>query len=112
MQLILALTAVVGLAWLAVLALLGWFQVQVDPLYWGPAPVPLALLVGGLLAGLLVALLARIAARVGARRRRRHVEHLLDEAIDEVAYQHVRRPITTVLDRHDRTRELLAVAAS
>lgn len=59
-----------------------------------------------------MALLARIAARIGARRRRRHVEQLLDEAIEEVAYQHVRRPIVAVLDRHDRTRELLATAAS
>ncbi|WP_238154471.1 YfjP family GTPase [Ornithinimicrobium sufpigmenti] len=112
LQLILAVAAVVGLAWLTVLAVLGWFQIPAEALFWGPVPVPLALLVGGLLAGLLVAVLARIAARVGARRRRRHVEHLLDEAIDEVAYQHVRRPITTVLDRHDRTRELLSVAAS
>lgn len=112
LQLVLALAAVAGLAWLTVLAVLGWFQIPVDPLFWGLVPVPLALLAGGLLAGLLVALLARVAARVGAGRRRRHVEHLLDEAIDEVAYQHVRRPITTVLDRHDRTRELLTVAAS
>ena len=112
LQLILALAAVVGLLWLGALAVLGWFQIPVDPLFWGPVPIPLALLVGGLLAGLLVALLARIAARIGARRRRRQVEELLDEAIDEVAYQHVRRPITAVLDRHDRTRELLTVAAS
>jgi GTPase Era involved in 16S rRNA processing len=112
LQLLLALAAVVGLLWLGTLAVLGWFQIALDPLFWGPVPVPLALLVGGLLAGLLVALLARVAARIGARRRRRHVEHVLDEAIDEVAYQHVRRPVTAVLDRHDRTRELLATAAS
>lgn len=112
LQILLAVTAVVGLAWLAVVAALGWFQIPVDPLFWGPVPVPLALLVGGLVGGLLAAMLARLAARVGARRRRRQVEQLLDDAIDEVAYRHVRRPITTVLDRHDRTRELLVTAAS
>lgn len=112
LQLLLALAAVVGLLWLGVLAVLGWFQVPVEAPSWGPVPVPLALLVGGLVAGLLVALLARVAARVGARRRRRQVEQLLDEAIDEVAHQHVRRPVSAVLDRHDRTRELLAAAAS
>lgn len=112
LQLILALAAVVGLVWLVVLAVLGWLQIMLDPLFWGPVPVPLALLVGGLLAGLLVAALARVAARVGARRRRRHVEAVMDEAIDEVAYQHVHRPVAAVLDRHDRTRELLTTAAA
>ena len=111
-QLVLALTAVVGLLWLAAVAVLGWFQIPIDPLFWGPVPVPLALLVGGLLAGLLLAVLARMIARVAARRRRRQVEEELDAAIDEVAYQHVRRPVATVLDRHDKTRELLATAAS
>lgn len=112
LQILLAVTAAVGLLWLGVLAVLGWLQIALEPPFWGPVPVPLVLLVGGLLAGLLVALLARVAGRVGARRRRAQVEERMDRAIDEVAHQHVRRPVTAVLDRHERTRELLERARS
>ena len=103
---------VAGLLWLALVAVLGWFALPVDVPFWGPVPIPLALLVGGLVAGLLLALLAAVIARVGARRRRRHVEELLDDAIDEVSYQHVRRPLIAVLDRHEKTRTLLEQAAA
>src|SRR5690606_41366905 len=112
LQLLLAAVAVAGLLWLVLVAVLGWFAIPVDVPFWGPVPIPLALLVGGLLLGLLVAVLARVAARVGARRRRRQVEERLDEAIDEVSYQHVRRPVTTVLDRHEKTRQLLERAGA
>lgn len=112
LQVLFAVVAVVGLLWLALIAVLGWLQIPVDPLFWGPVPVPLALLVGGLLAGLLLSLLARVFARVGARRRRDHMEQVLDEAIDEVSYQHLRRPVTAVLDRHEKTRQLLVRAAA
>lgn len=112
LQLLFAALAVVGLLWLAVLAVLGWLQILVEPPYWGPVPIPLLLLVAGLLAGLLLAVLARALAGIGARRRRRQVEEALDEAIDEVSFQHVRRPVMAVLDRHEKTRELLERAAA
>jgi GTP-binding protein EngB required for normal cell division len=112
LQLALALVAVAGLLWLALVMVLGWFAIPVDVPLWGPVPIPLALLVGGLLLGLLLALVARVAARVGARRRRGRVEELLDESIDEVSYQHVRRPVITVLDRHEKTRQLLERAGA
>lgn len=112
LQIVLAVAAVVGLLWLVVLAVLGWLQFPLDAPFWGPVPIPLLLLVGGLLAGLLVALVARVMAGVGARRRRRQVEDALDEAIDEVAFQHVRRPVLAVLDRHEKTRQHLERAAS
>jgi hypothetical protein len=112
LQLVLVAAAVVGLLWLVVLAVLGWAQMPVDAPFWGPVPVPLALLVGGLLAGLLVAVLSAAVARVGAKRRRRAIEERLDEAIDEVSYQHVRRPILAVLDRHEKTRQHLERATS
>ncbi|WP_151524674.1 YfjP family GTPase [Serinicoccus kebangsaanensis] len=112
LQLLFAATAVVGLGWLVVLVVLGWLQLPVDAPFWGPVPIPLALLVGGVLAGLLLAALARIAAGVGAGRRRRHVQQVLDDAIDEVSYRHVRKPVMTVLDRHDTTRTLLEQAAA
>lgn len=112
LQVVLALLAVAGLLWLALVAVLGWLAMPVDVPFWGPVPIPLMLLVGGLVGGLLLALVARVAARVGARRRRRHVEERLDEAIDEVSYEHVRRPVVTVLDRHEKTRQLLERAGA
>lgn len=114
LQLVAALVAVVGLGWLVLLAVLGFLQMPVDPLAfsWGPVPMPLALLLGGVVVGWLLALLSRVAAGVGARRRRAQVEERLDEAIDEVAFQHVRRPVMAVLDRHEKTRQLLEQAAA
>jgi GTPase Era involved in 16S rRNA processing len=112
LQIVLAVVAGVGLLWLAALAVLGWLQVLVDAPFWGPVPVPLALLVGGLLAGLLLALVAKVVARVGAQRRRAHTEEVLDDAIEEVSYRHLRRPVMAVLDRHEKTRQLLIEAAS
>ncbi|WP_281964731.1 YfjP family GTPase [Serinicoccus marinus] len=112
LQLLFAATAVVGLLWLVLLVVLGWLQLPVDAPFWGPVPIPLALLVGGVLAGLLLALIGRLAAGVGAARRRRHVQQVLDDAIDEVSYRHVRKPVMTVLDRHEKTRTLLDQAAA
>ncbi|MFK5633151.1 MULTISPECIES: YfjP family GTPase [unclassified Ornithinimicrobium] len=112
LQLVLAVAAVVGLLWLVLLAVLGWLQFPIDAPLWGPVPIPLLLLAGGLLAGLLLAMVARVMAGVGARRRRRQVEDALDEAIDEVSFQHVRRPVLAVLDRHEKTRQHLDRAAS
>ncbi len=110
LQLVLALVAVAGLLWSALVVALGWFALSLDVPFWGPVPVPLALLVGGLAAGFLLALVARVAGRVGARRRRRQVEERLDGSIRGVADQHVRRPVATVLDRHEKVRQLLARA--
>src|SRR5690606_39295692 len=102
------------LGWLVLMAVLGFLQMPVDPLAfsWGPVPIPLALLLGGVVVGWLLALLSRVAAGVGARRRRTQVEERLDEAIDEAAFQHVRRPVMAVLDRHEKTRQLLEQAAA
>lgn len=111
LQILFAVVAVVGLLWLATLAVLGWLQILVDAPFWGPIPVPLVLLVGGLLAGLLLALIAKIFARIGAQRRRDHTESVLDDAIEEVSYRQLRRPVMAVLDRHEKTRELLTKAA-
>ncbi|WP_130012031.1 YfjP family GTPase [Serinicoccus sediminis] len=112
LQLVLAATAVGGLLWLAALVVLGWLQLPVEAPFWGPVPVPLALLVGGALGGLLLAVVGRAAAGVGAARRRRQVQHLLHDAVDEVSFRHVRKPVMTVLDRHEKTRSLLEQAAA
>ncbi len=113
-QLILAVTAVVGLLWLALYVLLGWFQLDAivgDPPTWGVVPIPLVLLVGGVLSGLFLALVSRWLARVGARRRGRVMDKRLRASIDAVAEAEIVVPVGLVLDRHGATRVALTRAA-
>ena len=113
LQVLLAVTAIAGFVWLAALFVLGWLQM--DTLFetptWGPVPIPVLMLVGGLLAGALLAVLARFLAAVGGRRRARSMERRLRESIEVVATETVVDPVRGVLDRHRRTRELLDRAA-
>lgn len=111
LQLVCALTVIAGAVWLTTLAVLGWLQIDAGVPQWGPVPIPLALLGGGILAGLLLALLARLIARAGARRRRAVVEARMDKAIAAVAKEHVRDPVSAVLKRHKQTRQQLEAAA-
>ncbi len=112
LQLILALCALTGVVWLTALALAGWLQLDLGAPLWGPVPIPLVLLAGGLLGGILVAALAAMLARRGAARRRGIIEKRMTTSIDEVATQHVREPVTAVLARHQQTRKQLQAAAS
>jgi GTP-binding protein EngB required for normal cell division len=113
LQVLLAVAAITGFAWLGVLFVLGWLQMDalVETPTWGPIPVPVILLAGGLLAGVILAALARFLASVGGRRRARAMERRLRESIDGVATETVTDPVRAVLDRHRRTRELLDEAA-
>ncbi|HWI32882.1 MAG TPA: GTPase [Lapillicoccus sp.] len=111
LQWLFGLMAVVGLAWLVVLAVVGWLQLPpIDTPKVGPLPLPTLLLVAGLLLGLLGAGLARAAARVGARRRRTLVGRRLRIAITDVANDQLVEPVRAVLDRHRDTREQLEAA--
>lgn len=108
-QVLLAATALGGFAWLGVLFVLGWLQMDsvVETPTWGIVPIPVLMLVGGLLAGVVLAGLARFLASVGGRRRARTMERRLRDSIDVVATETVVDPVRAVLDRHRRTRELL-----
>ncbi|HET7476944.1 MAG TPA: GTPase [Dermatophilaceae bacterium] len=111
LQWLLALAAVAGLGWLAVLAALGFLQLPVaDPPRLGPLPYPLVLAVGGLLLGFLLGALARPLAARGARRRGAQIDRRLRESITAVAHQQVVAPVRLVLERHRRTREQLDIA--
>ncbi len=111
LQLLLALTALVGLLWLAVLSVLGWFHLpEPSTPSWGPLPVPFVLLVGGLLVGVLLALLSRFLAGVGARRRAALIDRRLREAVATVAQDRVLGPVGEVLGRHEATRQALGRA--
>jgi GTP-binding protein EngB required for normal cell division len=112
LQLVLAVAAVAGLLWLAVLFVLGWFQLpQPDTPKWGPLPIPFLLFVGGLVLGLVLALLARVLARTGARRRGARVRKRLLDSIGTVARERIVGPVRAVLQRHRTTREALDRAA-
>ncbi|MFW5471973.1 YfjP family GTPase [Knoellia sp. CPCC 206450] len=111
-QVVLALVAVAGLAWLLVLMLLGWLQFpSIETPTLGPLPWPFVLLVGGVLAGLLLALVSRFLAGIGARRRARVIDGRLRESISTVADERILAPVTAVLERHRATREHLETAA-
>jgi GTP-binding protein EngB required for normal cell division len=113
-QLVLALAAVTGFLWLALYVVVGWAQLdQVvgDPPTLGVVPVPLVLLVVGLLGGLLLALVSRWLARIGGRRRGRVMDARLRASIDAVAQVEIVQPVERVLERHAATRLALSRAA-
>lgn len=113
LQSIFALIAVAGLAWLGVLFVLGILQMDniLSTPSWGPLPVPVIMLAGGLLAGVLLAALARFLAAIGGPRRARKMERRLNDSIEVSATETVMDPVRMVLDRHRRVRELLDEAA-
>jgi len=91
--------AVLGGAWLFVLAALGWLQIEVDsPTVLG-LPLPTLLLIGGIALGLFTAGAGRRAARVGGRRRGAHAERALRSAVDDVATRLIVDPMSAEL-RH------------
>lgn len=105
LQIVFALAAVIGLAWLVVVGLASWLQLPAVPTAdVGPFATPFLLLGGGLLAGLLLAALARWMARGGARRRGRTVERRLRRSVGEVADERVIEPVQQVLAEHAGTR--------
>ena len=112
LQWLLGLIALVGLVWYAALWVFGLLQL---PLPETPAvgilPLPLVMLVAGLLLGLALGLLARWWARIGARHRRSVIAKRLSESVAAVADEHILVPIDEVLARHRQTREHLEAAA-
>ncbi|MGL5817292.1 MAG: GTPase [Phycicoccus sp.] len=115
LQSALALAALAGLLWLALYAVLGWFQldsVVPEPPSWGALPMPFVLFIGGVLLGMSLALLARWLARIGGRRRAAAADVRLREAIGVVADEQVLAPVRRVLERHAATRAALRRAAA
>ena len=107
-QLVLALVAVLGFLWLAVLVVMGWLALpEMDTPRLGPLPYPLLMFAGGLVLGLALAALARTLGRTGARRRGRRIRGRLTDQVAEVARERIVAPVRSVLDRHRTTRESL-----
>ena len=104
----LAVVAVLGFLWLAVLVVMGWLQLpDVDTPRLGPLPYPLLMFAGGLLLGLGLAALARALGRRGARRRGQQIRRRLNDKVAEVAAERIIGPVRAVLARHRLTRESL-----
>jgi hypothetical protein len=108
----LGLIAVAGLAWLAVLWVVGLLGVpRPDTPSVGILPVPSLMLVVGVLLGLGLGLLSRWWARIGARRRGVVVGRRLAASVAAVADERIVKPVDEVLARHRETRQHLDTAA-
>jgi GTP-binding protein EngB required for normal cell division len=108
LQWLLLLVAVVGLAWSGIVLLDP--QLGVDrpdtPDVQG-FPVPVLLLLGGVVLGLLLALLCRFLVSATARSRARAADRRLRSAISSVADELVVLPVRTELAAYDEVRESL-----
>jgi GTP-binding protein EngB required for normal cell division len=111
LQWVLGLAALGGLVWYAVLWVMGLLALPRPevPTLW-VLPLPLVLLLGGVVLGLVLGALSRAWAQVGARRRRRAVAGRLTDAVATVADDRVLVPVDQVLARHRDTREHLDAA--
>ncbi|HWJ85550.1 MAG TPA: GTPase [Cellulomonas sp.] len=103
---------VVGLLWLAVLAVLDYFRLPPPPVaQWHDVPVPTLMVVGGVAVGLLLALASRVAAAIGARRRARRAARRLRASVEAVARERVVAPVDEVIADLGRAREAARRAA-
>jgi hypothetical protein len=111
LQWLLILTAVVGGAWLGVLAAGDYLQLP-DPslpeVGGYDVPLPTLLLVGGIGLGILLALVCRILVRATARRRAAAADRTLRAAVHEVAQELVVEPIAAELKAYAVVRDGLA----
>jgi hypothetical protein len=92
-----------GLAWLGVLAVLGFLQLPaIDVPRVEGFPVPTLMIVGGLATGVLIAVLAALLARWGAARRASRVRGRLLSACGAVAQDVVLHPVSAEMERCNR----------
>jgi hypothetical protein len=106
LQWLLLLSAVVGAAWLGAVFATRYltFEMPATPDVAG-YPLPLLLLVGGVVLGIVFALFCRLLVRATARRRARTAERRLHAAISEVADELVVKPVRDVLAGYETTRK-------
>jgi hypothetical protein len=105
LQALLAVAVVAGALWLAGLYALTVLRLpEPEPPQVGVLPLPMVLVLGGLLAGLLLALLARMLAVLAARRRRARAEARLRESVADVAETLVLAPVRAELAAYSELR--------
>jgi GTP-binding protein EngB required for normal cell division len=111
LQWLLLLVAAAGLVWSAVLLADPWFGVdRPSTPDVGGFPVPVVLLVGGVVLGLVLALLCRFLVASTARSRARSADRRLRSAISEVAEEMVVTPVRAELSAYDSVRDGLSRA--
>ncbi|MDQ3758950.1 MAG: 50S ribosome-binding GTPase [Actinomycetota bacterium] len=114
LQKALALVAVAGALWLAVIVALGFLQLDATlplPELEG-LPLPTLLLVGGLVLGALFAWAGRIANGIGARRRAARAKRALHARVEEVTGELVIEPLEAEIQAHERLCGALGTARS
>ena len=111
LQWLLIVAAVLGAAWLGLLALGSYARVPEPPTpeVWG-WPLPTLLLVGGIALGVLLALVCRVLVSLTARSRARGADKRLRDAISEVSAELVVDPVDRELAAHAKVREGLSTA--
>lgn len=107
LQWLFVIVAVIGAAWLFGLWILYLGQIDLNAPKQGIFPVPLLMLVLGVLLGVALAALSRWWAHRGAIRRRRAVGALLGDQISSVSAAQITDPVTRVLTEHRLTRNAL-----
>jgi GTP-binding protein EngB required for normal cell division len=111
LQWLLLLVALVGVIWSGVLLADPQFGVErPDTPDVAGFPVPVILVIGGVVAGLLLALLCRVLVSATARSRARSADRKLRSAIAAVADELVVTPVRAELSAYDAVREGLARA--
>ena len=111
LQWLLLLAAVAGLVWSGVVLLDPQFGVtRPETPDVAGFPVPVLLLLGGVVLGLLLALLCRFLVAATARSRARTADRRLRSAISSVADELVVLPVRTELAAYDEVRDGLARA--
>jgi hypothetical protein len=111
LQWLLLLAALAGLLWSALLLADPWLGVdRPHTPDVGGVPVPVLLLLGGVVLGLLLALLCRLLVGATARSRARVADRRLRSAISVVAEELVVVPVRAELMAYDTVREGLARA--
>jgi GTP-binding protein EngB required for normal cell division len=105
LQWLLLLAALGGAGWLAAVFATRYltFEMPATPDVAG-YPLPLLVLVGGVVLGILFALFCRLLVRATARRRARAADRRLRRAISEVADELVVKPVQDVLAGYDTAR--------
>ena len=106
LQWLLLLAAIGGAAWLAAVFATRYltFEMPDTPDVAG-YPLPLLVLVGGVVLGILFALFCRVLVRATARRRARAADRRLRAKISEVADELVVKPVQDVLTGYDTARK-------
>lgn len=108
LQVLAALTALVGAGWLLVLSIVNrYLLLTADPPRWGHVPWPTVLLLGGLLIGLVLGLIGTALALVGAARRSRRANGRLRRAVAGAISETLIEPLDGEISRFEAVRTLV-----